>query len=91
MTNLEAWIAATSETGVLNWPALRAAVEADLRAALDYQSRALSQKARVLARLVLVVRSVRGSCLPPTKEQGQCEECDALDAALEAATKEALD
>lgn len=91
MTNLEAWIADASETGVLDWLTLRAAVEADLRAALDQQSHALSQKTRAIARLVLVVRSVRGSCLPPTKEQGQCEECDTLDAALEAATKEALD
>ena len=91
MTNLDAWIAGTSETGILDWPALRAAVEADLRAALTQQSHALSQKTRALARLVIVVQKVRGSCLPPTREQGQCEECDALDAALEAATREALD
>jgi len=44
VTNLDAWIAGTSETGILDWPALRAAVEADLRTTMKGPNIPTNQK-----------------------------------------------
>jgi hypothetical protein len=38
MTGLETWITRTCETGILDWPTLRAAVAADLQATLTQQT-----------------------------------------------------